>query len=696
MNVAKGKSNSDSERWQNSHLTAEKVIIHSEAGGLTLDAANLKAKRLEAEVQHLNITSRQDREKYESKQVSAGASGSVAYGSGGGASVNAAYSKAKVDYAQVNEQAGISVGEEGMNIKVHQHTQLNGGVIESEAETSKNRLQTHSISSTDIENHSEIKTESASISAGSGGINPMQALSSALSLLGNRHESSRSHTKSAISQNITIQTKTPENLTAFSRDTKNANEQVQKQDLQKVQEQQEMAKVIGEIVDNGISIATFEKREALNKLSLEKFQAEERYGKDSPQAKALGTQMQALQQQLDQEFGLGSEKGMAIRAVTAALQSAVQQDKAGAITALASPYLNREIHKLTEGDSTKEKAANLMAHALLSAVEFQVTGKDPLTGAIAGVTGEATAQYLTKALYNKAPSELTASEKETISSLSQLAGGLAGAFTAKANGSSEKQGGSFLSGVAGAETAKRAVENNYLSPKDVQAFYKDLERAIKEGKNVGEVYDYYSKLSQQQRDELLAECDATCRLTVKNAINSGTELAYTKADLLSGWLSGLSSEERSRFLTLVENENNQTISALNEQQTLFEKGLELGLDTARFLRREEGLTPSNQHSFAKKAKNPNINNKDWKYIPAPKKEEITGFKDLTRVNPKTPIRGGGTLRDRWKDKEGNIYEWDSQHGAIEKYNKRGKHLGEFDFKTGKQIKSADPTRRIEP
>ncbi|MEE3607470.1 VENN motif pre-toxin domain-containing protein [Avibacterium paragallinarum] len=347
-----------------------------------------------------------------------------------------------------------------MNVKVHQHTQLNGGVIESEAEASKNRLQTHSISSTDIENHSEIKTESASISAGSGGINPMQALSSALSLLGNRHESSRSHTKSAISQNIAIQTKTPENLTALSRDTKNANERVQKQDLQKVQEQQEMAKVIGEIVDNGISIATFEKREALNKLSLEKFQAEERYGKDSPQAKALGTQMQALQQQLDQEFGLGSEKGMAIRAVTAALQSAVQQDKAGAITALASPYLNREIHKLTEGDSTKEKATNLMAHALLSAVEFQVTGKDPLTGAMAGVTGEATAQYLTKALYNKAPSELTASEKETISSLSQLAGGLAGAFTPKANGSSEGQGGSFLSGVAGAETAKRAVENN--------------------------------------------------------------------------------------------------------------------------------------------------------------------------------------------------------------------------------------------
>ncbi|WP_404833770.1 hemagglutinin repeat-containing protein [Avibacterium paragallinarum] len=581
MNVAKGKSNSDSERWQNSHLTADKVIIHSEAGGLTLDAANLKAKRLEAEVQHLNITSRQDREKYESKQVSAGASGSVAYGSGGGASVNAAYSKAKVDYAQVNAQAGISVGEEGMNVKVHQHTQLNGGVIESEAEASKNRLQTHSISSTDIENHSEIKTESASISAGSGGINPMQALSSALSLLGNRHESSRSHTKSAISQNIAIQTKTPENLTALSRDTKNANEQVQKQDLQKVQEQQEMAKVIGEIVDNGISIATFEKREALNKLSLEKFQAEERYGKDSPQAKALGTQMQALQQQLDQEFGLGSEKGMAIRAVTAALQSAVQQDKAGAITALASPYLNREIHKLTEGDSTKEKAANLMAHALLSAVEFQVTGKDPLTGAIAGVTGEATAQYLTKALYNKAPSELTASEKETISSLSQLAGGLAGAFTAKANGSGESQGGGILSGVAGAETAKRAVENNYLSSLDVEHFVQELEKAQKEGRDTKPIIEKYQKISAENRQELLA-CNGNvlCESGHLYQMNAGAEEVERNLGFFSRmtvpYPNNLNENNRILLSTLVEQENANSFNQLSSGTKFGLSAIELG------------------------------------------------------------------------------------------------------------------------
>jgi len=115
---------------------------------------------------------------------------------------------------------------------------------------------------------------------------------------------------------------------------------------------------------------------------------------------------------------------------------------------------------MAAGDTAKDKAANLMAHALLSAVEFQVTGKDPLTGAIAGVTGEATAEIIARA-YGKPVSELTANEKENISTLSQLAGGLAAALTAKANGVSNQNGGGMALAVAGAETSKRAVENNF-------------------------------------------------------------------------------------------------------------------------------------------------------------------------------------------------------------------------------------------
>ena len=74
------------------------------------------------------------------------------------------------------------------------------------------------------------------------------------------------------------------------------------------------------------------------------------------------------------------------------------------------------------------------------------------------------------------------------------------------------------------------------------------------------------------------------------------------------------------------------------------------------------------------------------YIPAPK--EIKGIPGLNHAKPKTSVQGGGGLRKRWKDKKGNIYEWDSQHGAVEKYNKRGKHQGEFDPATGAQTKAA--------
>jgi Cytotoxic len=53
-------------------------------------------------------------------------------------------------------------------------------------------------------------------------------------------------------------------------------------------------------------------------------------------------------------------------------------------------------------------------------------------------------------------------------------------------------------------------------------------------------------------------------------------------------------------------------------------------------------------------------------------------------------------RTRWRDGGGRIYEWDKQHGAVEVYDSRGHHLGEYDHVTGNRLKPADPARRIEP
>jgi len=83
------------------------------------------------------------------------------------------------------------------------------------------------------------------------------------------------------------------------------------------------------------------------------------------------------------------------------------------------------------------------------------------------------------------------------------------------------------------------------------------------------------------------------------------------------------------------------------------------------------------------------------YIRPPETRDLKGFPGLTEVKRKTPNQGGGGLRKRWKDEKGNIYEWDSRHGALEKYDKQGRHLGQFDHITGEQTKLADKTRRAE-
>jgi hypothetical protein len=81
-------------------------------------------------------------------------------------------------------------------------------------------------------------------------------------------------------------------------------------------------------------------------------------------------------------------------------------------------------------------------------------------------------------------------------------------------------------------------------------------------------------------------------------------------------------------------------------------------------------------------------------VPPPR--ELVGFPEAVRGRPKTPVQGGGGLRARWIDPAGNIYEWDSQHGSVEKYRSDGKHLGEFDPQTGTQTKPANPNRSVEP
>lgn len=80
-------------------------------------------------------------------------------------------------------------------------------------------------------------------------------------------------------------------------------------------------------------------------------------------------------------------------------------------------------------------------------------------------------------------------------------------------------------------------------------------------------------------------------------------------------------------------------------------------------------------------------NPDHAYVAAPAR--LLAFPDAVRARPK-----GG--RRRWKDPAGRLYEWDGRHGTLEVYDPFGRHLGEFDHRTGRPLKPANPRRRIEP
>ncbi|MCE5290255.1 MAG: hypothetical protein LLG14_13605 [Nocardiaceae bacterium] len=73
------------------------------------------------------------------------------------------------------------------------------------------------------------------------------------------------------------------------------------------------------------------------------------------------------------------------------------------------------------------------------------------------------------------------------------------------------------------------------------------------------------------------------------------------------------------------------------------------------------------------------------YVQAP--DELEAFPNARKMRSVGPH-----FRKRWIDVDGKILEWDRESGALEKYTKRGEHLGEFDPVTGRQLKAAKAER----
>ncbi|EGO62962.1 hemagglutinin repeat-containing protein, partial [Acetonema longum] len=110
----------------------------------------------------LNLKSQQDRETYTEKNQST--SGSM--GMGAGVTGNAGKNRSQIDsdYRSVNQQTGLLAGSGGFDIRVEGNTDLVGSVLDSEATPDQNKLDTGSLTGSDIENKAEYKASNSGVS----------------------------------------------------------------------------------------------------------------------------------------------------------------------------------------------------------------------------------------------------------------------------------------------------------------------------------------------------------------------------------------------------------------------------------------------------------------------------------------------------------------------------------------------------
>ncbi|EFB4676135.1 filamentous hemagglutinin, partial [Escherichia coli] len=428
---------------------------------------------------HLTLTSEQDSDRYDSKQQNASAGGSFTFGSmSGSASVSLSRDKMHSNYDSVQEQTGIFAGRGGFDVTTGQHTQLNGAVIASTATADKNRLDTGTLGFSDIDNRADFKTEHQSTGLSTGGSVAGNFLGNMANnlLVGANHEGhADSTTQSAVSAgNITIRDtqSQKQDVADLNRDAAHANQTLSPIfDREKEQQRLQQAQLIGEIGNQVADIARTEgqiagekaKRDpaALNQARAELEAAGKPFTEQDVAQRAYNNGMAAS------GFGTGGKYQQAIQAATAAVQGLAGGNLSAALAGGAAPYLAEVVKTMTTDPVTGEvnKAANVAAHAVVNAALAVAQGNNALAGAAGAATGEVVGMIATQ-MYGKPVSELSETEKQTVSTLATVAAGLAGGLV----------GESGASAVAGAQSGKTTVENNFLGATSSDKLDKAIEK----------------------------------------------------------------------------------------------------------------------------------------------------------------------------------------------------------------------------
>jgi hypothetical protein len=344
-------------------------------------------------------------------------------------------------------------------------------VIASEAkEKIKKRLDTGTISFSDIESKAEFNVSHIAVSGGIGGAGAPAAYQNS--------EKYSSITHSAVEQGqliIRTKDKQQQDINVLSQDTENANHTLKPIfDKQKELDKIETVELIKDIAQQTKSImGKYDRIQAQkdvdkDKEKLSRAEAEKAYKELSDKERAqidfekyyennkdywyyvaVDTQLQA--NQATKNLGtMGGDVSKGIDSAASIITGIIAGDITGGLAGASAPWLAEQI-KIHAGDN---EVARLTAHAILGAVVAELQGNSALAGGLGAAASERSAEVITGILYpNKAVTELSQEERQKISALSQLATGLAIAAS----------GGDIQDVNTGIAASKNAVENNFAA-----------------------------------------------------------------------------------------------------------------------------------------------------------------------------------------------------------------------------------------
>ncbi|XKM14519.1 hemagglutinin repeat-containing protein [Orbaceae bacterium ac157xtp] len=467
---SKEREKMDGSAWTESVISAGDKLTVNSGHDTTIVGGQLEGNKVEMNVgNNLNIQSLQDTDNYDYDKISASVNGSFTYGSGNvEANLTLGKTEMESNWASVTDQSGIFAKEGGYDITVGNNTDLKGAMIASEAkDKANNKLDTGTISFSDIENKADYHVDAVSVSIGTSPTTPGMSY--------HKSDSDHSTTHSAVEDGELIirdKENQKQSINDLSHDTANANNP-----LEQIFDKQEHLDNI-EIIEtiNAISKETISIIDTANKAKAEKARQDEinkilSAGEADKNENGYSQLTKEEQERYDEQLlanankagadaydqslkgsgsAMGSDERKHLNALTNIAKGLITGDITGTIGGVSAPYLAEQIKKYTEGNS---EIANKTLHAVLGAAVAKLQGNSAIAGGAGAVTGEVVADIICDKLYGKDVKDLTEAEKENISALTQLATGLA--TVASTGGDLNATGTAVAAG-------KNAVENNKM------------------------------------------------------------------------------------------------------------------------------------------------------------------------------------------------------------------------------------------